>query len=1077
MSDDLVVVGLGSSAGGLEALQILLGSLPEIHNCSYIIAQHLSPTHKSMMVDLLSRTTDIPVIEVQNGMRIKPKTIYMTPENTDIYVKGNKLYLKTIVQSFGPKPSVNYFLSSLAQSFGERSIGVILSGTGSDGAYGIRAVKAEGGITIAQSPATAKYDGMPLSAINTGKVDLVVPIEKLGEEIQSIITSIDKKLELSLDDRILQQVYRILFEEHGVDFSLYKKNTLIRRIERRLSALKIDSLKEYIEILEETENESTMLYHDILIGVTSFFRDKEAFDKLYAQIDHLIKKKEQGEEIRMWSIGCSTGEEAYSLAIILADILKEKINKYKIKIFATDIDDEALKIARTGVYSETSLEGLDKKIISKYFSVQKNQFEIKKSLRELVIFSKHNIVSDSPFLRLDLISCRNMLIYFSNSLQNKFFPIVHYALKDNGILFLGKSESVGQHIDLFNLIDKSAKIFKAQFTGVKEPPKLYNYSAPFKKNLYDSNKNVKVKNDEEFLEEMVAEALREVLLQRCVVINSSNDIIYIKGDIPFLKHKDGKVSNNIFKQLNDDLSLDLRSAINKASKEKKVHMTPFRSINIFEDIVRYVRVIVTPLEDEKSEDWLYVLFFQSEEAQNIKGHIIANGDENEAIEKLTLELDSTKAHLQNVIEELETSYEEMQSLNEELQSSNEELQSSNEELETTNEELQSTNEELQTAYSELRVLYEDKEKRAKQLEELTDKLSNKTEEYRKQKEITEAILDTAPIAITMVNKDGKLTYANEFAEKVFELPRKDILKREFNDQQWKITTFEGDAIEDDQLPFSLIKKNYESVHGYKHVIENDIKKSYLSVSGTPQFDFEGNFQGAVFCIEDLSDSFALQNDINNYQKMLKSNNNNMIGNKNTELNELCLFDISTQIRNVLSELVFELNCFSNDTLNIDNVQEVSNEAINKITSILENQTEYYTHKINYSVNSVTNSIEKFTSLFSPILENKNIILKTKLQTTIQKTLPVTIVYNTLYKVIEFIIYHLKDTDAKEYTIEISNDQKEDHLFINFKLFEFDQINNNANFNLEFKILQSQLKEEQIQASIDAVHGSIICQIE
>ena len=258
--DNTVVVGIGSSAGGLEALQIMLSNLPDIENCSYVIAQHLSPTHKSMMVELLSRTTNIPVIEVKNGMRIKSKTIYMTPENTDIYVKGNKLYLKTLEQSFSPKPSVNYFFSSLAQSYGEKAIGIILSGTGSDGAYGIRAVKAGGGITIAQAPSTAKYDGMPLSAINTGKVDIVVPIDTLGQEIKNIVMSLENRKSLSIDEKALQQIYRLLFNDYGVDFSLYKKNTITRRIERRLAALKLKTLHEYLEVLQKTPQEVEILY-------------------------------------------------------------------------------------------------------------------------------------------------------------------------------------------------------------------------------------------------------------------------------------------------------------------------------------------------------------------------------------------------------------------------------------------------------------------------------------------------------------------------------------------------------------------------------------------------------------------------------------------------------------------------------------------------------------------------------------------------------------------------------------------------------------------------------------------------
>jgi len=1027
-NEDLVVVGIGSSAGGLEALQIMLSSLPEIENSSYIIAQHLSPTHKSMMVDLLSRTTDIPVIEVKNGLRIKPKTIYMTPENTDIYVKGNKVYLKTIEQSFGPKPSVNYFFSSLAQSFNERAIGIILSGTGSDGAYGIRAIKAEGGITIAQAPATAKYDGMPLSAINTGKVDLVVPIEQLGGEIESIVNSLDKKLAVSLNDRVLQQIYRILFDEHGVDFSLYKKNTIVRRIERRLAAIKIDSLHEYLKILEDSAEEADILYHDILIGVTGFFRDQDAFEKLREQIRSMLAKKEQGEEIRIWSIGCSTGEEAYSIAILLSELLQEKISKYKIKIFATDIDNEALKIARAGIYAETSLDGVDKDIIKKYFSVQKNQFEIKKTLRELVIFSKHNVVSDSPFLRLDLITCRNMLIYFSSALQNKFFPIIHYALKDNGILFLGKSESVGQHIDLFNLIDKSAKIFKSQFTGIKEPPKLYNYSTLHKRSPFEEPKHVNAKNEEEFLEDIISDALKEVLLKSCVVINSSNDIVYIKGDIPYLKPREGKVSNNVFKQLSDDLALDLRSTLNLASKEKVVHRTPFRAVNIFEDIIRYLRIIVTPIEDEKSDDWLYILFFQAEEAQNIKGHIISSGDENEVIEKLTLELDSTKSHLQNVIEELETSYEEMQSLNEELQSSNEELQSSNEELETTNEELQSTNEELQTAYSELRVLYEDKERRTKQLEELTEKLSEKTEDYRKQKELTEGILDTAPIAITRVDKDGQIIYANNHAVEVFELSKTDIINRMYDSKEWKVTSFNGAEYENEKLPFSIIKRTYEPVFDIQHTIENNSKKLYLSISGSPQFDFEGKFQGAVFCIEDLTNSLNLQHDVAYYQNSLNQELEKAIRDGDEGLLELSLFDLTTNIRNRLSEMSLELN-MSGDTSS--NTIGILNGKIDELAKVLDEKTQYYIQQINYEKTALSSALEGFLVYFIPVLENSEIQCKNDLKNTTEKIVQTKQFHKILYAIFDFFIALKTELEINDMDIFITSKLENNIYFLEF----------------------------------------------
>ncbi|MBN2783146.1 MAG: PAS domain-containing protein [Campylobacterales bacterium] len=1050
MNNNLIVVGIGSSAGGLEALQTMLMNLPEIQNCAYIIAHHLSPTHKSMMVNLLARTTNLPVIEITSGIIIKAKTIYMTPENTDVYVKGNKIYLKTIEHSFGPRPSINYLFSSLAQSYNEKAMGIVLSGTGSDGAYGIRTIKAEGGITIAQSPATAKYDGMPLSAINTGKVDLVVPIEKIGSEIESIVSSLDKRIELSLNDRLLQQIYRIIFDQHGVDFSLYKKNTITRRIERRLSALKIDSLQEYLKILEDSETEVSILYHDILIGVTAFFRDQEAFEKLREQITAIVAKKEQGEEIRFWSIGCSTGEEPYSIAIILSEILKDKISKYKIKIFATDIDSEALKIARSGLYAETALVNVDKDILKTYFNVQKNQFEVKKELRELVIFSKHNIVSDAPFLRLDLIVCRNMLIYFSNTLQSKFFPIIHYALKDNGILFLGKSESIGQHIDLFSLIDKNAKIFKSQFTGIKELPKLYNYSYNHEKLLYDDEpRSIKTKNEVEYLEDIISQAVRETVLKNCVAINSSNDILYIKGDIPYLRPKEGKISNNIFKLLNDDLSLDLRSELNKASKDKKVKLTPFRSINIFDDIMRYVRIIITPVKDEKSDDWIYILFFQSEESQNIKGHIISESDDSEAIEKLSLELDNTKSHLQNVIEELESSYEEMQS-------SNEELQSSNEELETTNEELQSTNEELQTAYSELRVLYEDKEKRTKQLEELTEKLNQKTKEYREQKELTEGILDTAPIAITMVNKTGRIIYANNFAQKLFELSKKDIINRVYNSQEWKIKSFDGKDLDNEDLPFSIIKRTYEPIYNIKHTIETDSKRIYLSVSGSPQFDFEGQFQGAVFCIENLTDNLNLLDDVSYYKNNLSLEMENKIRNRESNLLEISIFDIVGSIRNTLSDLSLLVNTIPSQDQQIQNIIKLSNETFEQISKFLDDKIEFYTKNINYEKNSINKSILSFIENFDNLIKAHNIEFHINLDPSIDKIVQTKEICNSLYLMLSFIIGFVNNHKLKKCDIEISNDYVITHYILTFEIKFNEDLTLNEN---ELKQEIEQLKEE------------------
>lgn len=1062
-----MVVGIGSSAGGLEALQIMLSNLSEIENCSYIIAQHLSPTHKSMMVELLSRITNIPVIEIQNGMIIKPKTIYMTPENTDIAVSNGRIYLKSVEQAFSPKPSVNYFFSTLAADFKERAIGVILSGTGSDGAYGIRSIKAEGGITLAQSPMSAKYDGMPLSAINTGKVDLVVSIDELSSEISSIVSNLDKEINIDADERMQQQIFRVLFDAYGVDFSLYKKNTLHRRIERRIAALKLDSLQDYYDVFKDDAQEISNLYHDILIGVTSFFRDKEAFELAKEHIAAIVAKKEPGEEIRFWSIGCSTGEEAYSIAIMLSEVMGENLERYKIKIFATDIDDESLKIARTGLYAETSLENLDKKMVQKYFSVQKNQFEVKKSLRELVIFSRHNIVSDSPFLRLDLVSCRNMLIYFSTELQNKFFPLVHYALNDNGILFLGKSESIGSHIDLFSVLDKNEKIFKAQYTGVKEPPKLFNYSTTHKS--YDEPKLKKYKNDEELLEEKIVDALGSVVLNKSIVINSSNDMIYVKGEIPYLRHSGGRVSNNIFKLIGDDMALDLRSAINEANKERKVQATPFRSVYLYEDVVKYLRIIVVPLRDERNDDWVNVLFFQDEDMQNIRGHILRSENESEVVAKLTDELDATKSHLQNVIEELETSYEEMQSLNEELQSSNEELQSSNEELETTNEELQSTNEELQTAYSELRILYDDKDERTKELESLMQKLKTKTEDFRKQKELTEAILDTTPIAVSMVDVNGSLLYVNKMAEELFDLNKKEIQSLSFDAKEWHITDYDGKILPSEALPFSLIKKRYEAVHNIEHAIKTKEKMIYLSVSGAPLFDAQGVFQGAVFSMEDKSEKRALSKDVNYYKSTLDTKVS-LSEIERYNILELSLMDTITSFKNQLNQIALMAHSIKESNLE-QSVQNIE-KKLTSIGDALDEQVHYYTKRVIYERANIVEELEHFCGLFETAIKEHSLTLKRSLDNTIDCPMRAYNLKKILFHCFEFILSQAKKSSGtKERTLHIENYEEQGRSGILFRLEEAPQ--ENEELVEEFYLFKKTLEGELLDSSLESKEDMLL----
>ncbi len=1048
---ELIVVGIGSSAGGLEALQIVLAKISNLQNCAFIIAQHLSPTHRSMMTELLSRITKIAVIEIQNAMVIKKNTIYMTPENSDVYVSGGKIFLTKIEQTYGPKPSINYLFNSLAEAYGSKALGVILSGTGSDGAFGIRAIKANGGITIAQSPATAKYDGMPISAINTGKVDLVVSVDSIAEELHRIVHNIESGKGENINESITSQMYQIIFDEKGVDFSQYKKSTLVRRIQRRLATLKIESLAEYVQHLRENKEEISNLYNDILIGVTEFFRDAEVFAKVKEYLEAIIEKKEQGEEIRLWSIGCSTGEEAYSLSILLHEILQEKITKYKIKIFATDIDDEALKIARAGVYAETSLVNMKKEYRERYFTIAKNQFEIKKSVRELVIFSKHNVTSDSPFLRIDYISCRNMLIYFNQTLQDRFFPIVHYALKEKGILTLGLSESLGGHIELFVPLEKKQNIYKAQYTGVKEAPRLYNYKVPMQS--YEETKSQIKKSEEEHLEESVVDGVLDLMLNQCVIINSSHDIIYIKGKVPYVEQPQGRATNNIFKCINQELSLELRSALSEATKTKSMQSTPVISLVLLDSIEKYVKINVVPIKNESSEEYLYALFFQNEKLEHIYGFVAEGVSESENVEKLKLELTHTKSHLQNVIEELETSYEEMQSLNEELSSSNEELQSSNEELETTNEELQSTNEELQTAYSELKILYDDREEKAKQLHELTERLQVEQEDMKKQQKLTDTLIESVPVGIIMLDEDGRLSIMNENA--------KEILLQ---------AGVEVEKIIEQNLPFEIIKKTQEPIYKVEHTIEKGgVDTLFIRVNGVPLFNHKAAFIGAVFSIVD---TLSVQNftQENEPQHTPESS-----AQERMSLSAFATLELASNIQSYVSELSFFTQTLS--TLDADaeqkaKLQQKINVKIEAITTIISSNTNYYKELLSAEKTALSVVLKRYIKLLEQLFGEEHFRFVDRVSATSAVECNPRAITSMLFELFSKLIALIRECyidsetqSVEEISIEISYERESNAIVFLLKgIFMSDAFVNN---------LQKSLSKNSQREKIEGVDSFVI----
>ncbi|MDV7104837.1 chemotaxis protein CheB [Vibrio sp. TH_r3] len=735
-TSELIVVGVGASAGGLEALQEFLSNMPTDNGMAIVVAQHLSPSYRSMMAELLEKDSTIPVVTAVDNTKIEANKVYVCPPNYNIEISSDdRIRLMSYPEvRHTPRPSVDMLFESIAQHKGEHAIGVVLSGTGTDGSRGIRAIKGENGFGVVQDPNDAKYDGMPNSAINSGNVDLILQATEIGHELKNIIY-FPRNYGIDNDGTMPRETYhgiiQLLKLHCKVDFSLYKENTILRRIERRMTSLKIRKSAIYLEHLKNHNEEVVYLFNDMLIGVTSFFRDTRAFDNLQRELTHYIRHK-NNIELRIWCTACSTGEEAYTIAIILSEILGDRIEQYKIQIFATDIDSKAISFARNAIYPESALANIPRTIKHKYFMVNGEQFEIIKSIKSHVIFSVHDINNDPPFLRLDLITCRNLMIYFTVELQRQLLPMFHYALNPKGLLMLGQSESIGVFQEQYRSLSKTGKIYEALYVGKQLPPERKNHKSTNGLHkavdmpilIPDQPKRNKLDTE---LVEIITETLREYVLPNAILLNENQDIIFTQGSNSLLIRPTGLPSNNIFKNLHPQLSIDLRSAFHHIQSGKKIADTGFQSFQLNGKDV-WVKLIILAIERDGPLGDLTLIFSQIEQPENIPLLNNLNNKDNSqaiALEQQRL-LVKTKEQLQNVIEELETSNEEMQSMNEELQSSNEELQSSNEELETTNEELQSTNEELQTAYAELRMAYEEREHQRNELERLKVELQQST---------------------------------------------------------------------------------------------------------------------------------------------------------------------------------------------------------------------------------------------------------------------------------------------------------------------------------------------------------------
>ncbi|MGB3211002.1 MAG: chemotaxis protein CheB [Desulforhopalus sp.] len=725
------VVGIGASAGGLAAFESFFSAMPAESDpdMAFVLVQHLAPDHKSFLTTLIQRYTRMQVFEVEDGMEVLPNCAYIIPPGRDMAFLNGTLQLLEPTAPRGQRLPIDFFFRSLAQDQGERAIGIVLSGTGSDGTLGVRAIKGEGGMVMVQNPDFSEYDGMPHSAIATGLVDYQLPPSEMPAQLMAYVSYVFSNRHHAAAppaervESVLQKVFILLRDHTGHDFSLYKPNTIYRRIERRMAVHQVEKLDHYVKYLQQAPDEVEALFHDLLIGVTSFFRDSEAFKSLEELvIPKLFEGKPPGSVIRVWTPGCSTGEEAYSVAILLQEYLDVLKRRYKILVFATDIDPQAIATARLGLYPASIAADISPERLARFFAVEPDgsAYRIHKSIRDMLIFSEQNVIKDPPFSRLDLVSCRNLMIYMGNELQKKIIPLFHYAINPGGFLFLGTSESIGDCGELFGVLDRKEKIYQRKIDIDGARRSTYGRFLP---PIVPHHRTVSLTAGNAIgsrklpLRELTEQALLQQLAPTAALVNGQGDIFYLHGRTGmYLEPAPGEAAvSNILKMAREGLRHELTLALHKAAREKEVVVCPGLMVKTnghFTRVVLTVRPVASVAIDmQNSQLYLVILgemLSTDPKAEPQAATLVAGGDGDDSgtagdarIEALKQELRAKEEYLQTTNEELQTSNEEMQSVNEELQSTNEELETSKEELQSVNEELATVNVELQTKVTDL----------------------------------------------------------------------------------------------------------------------------------------------------------------------------------------------------------------------------------------------------------------------------------------------------------------------------------------------------------------------------------------
>jgi two-component system CheB/CheR fusion protein len=835
------VIGIGGSAGSFKALDQFFSNTPRDIGMAFIVILHLDPTKKGMLPEILQRTAKMKVIEAADGELIKKNTVYIIPPAKDLSIINGRLLLLEPTKPRGLRMPIDFFLQSLALDQRERAAAVILSGMGTDGELGLKMIKESLGLGIVQDPHSSEFNSMPQAAISSGFTDYILLPEDMPEKLinyfyhPAVGNGHDSEVVDSKFQNALLKIFMLLRTQTGHDFSMYKRSTINRRIDRRIAVHQLSGISEYVNYLRENAHEIDVLFKELLIGVTKFFRDPEAFEALIKPLTALLKSKKNQDTVRVWIAGCSTGEEAYSIAILLLECMEKlKVsNPYRVQVFATDLDAAAIEKARTGIYYDNLSGDVSVKRLERYFIKQNNHYIIKKEVRELVIFAQHNIIKDSPFTKLDLLCCRNLLIYLNAELQKKLMPLFHYSLNKDGILFLGNSETIGTFSDLYNPVSSRFRIFSKKdaisFTKMDYPFAIARHDIPG-----PNTGNIKAaKAGKSNLPLIFQNILLERFTPPSVIINERGDVLYVNGNInPFSEIRTGEPEMNIHKIAKNNIRFELSNLISKSISSKSTHVRDGLNLVINEQ-EHSVKLTCLYLREPSPLEGLIMMIFED---QGIKKQLKISkskgpkNKEHNLVFELEKELSQTRLQLESTIQQMEASYEELKSANEELQSTNEELQSTNEESITSKEEMQSLNEELMT----LNMQYQSK---SEELTHISNDLNN--------------LMDSMEIATVFLNNDLLIKRFTPKAAELLKLISSDV----------------GRPLLD--LSSAFVYKNLEKE--LKEVIRNLSSKElpvtspdgkFYSLRVTPYRTSSNYIEGIVLAFIDVTGLKELENKLN-----------------------------------------------------------------------------------------------------------------------------------------------------------------------------------------------------------------------